>query len=361
MTSPTRWRSSGTWPTPSSRSACGLRSCAGIGWPSIRISPLTQRADAGERLEKLGLAVAGDAGDAEDLALAQHERTRRRRAATPRSSRTTRLRASSAIAPGCAGPFSIFRMTLRPTIASASSGGEVLRGVEGRDHLAAPHDRHAVGQAHDLAQLVGDEDDRLVLALEHAQHLEQLVGLGRRQHRGRLVEHQDLGAAHQRLQDLDALLQADRQFADDGVGIDLEAVFAPEFAEPLADRARALGEQRAALGAEHHVFEHGERRHQHEVLMHHADAVADRLARGADSDRLAVDADLACVGFVEAVEDRHQRRFAGAVLADDAVDDSALDDEIDVVVGVNRAEALVDADEFDGGRRLHGHCRQRSS
>ena len=55
------------------------------------------------------------------------------------------------------------------------------------------------------------------------------------------------------------------------------------------------------------------------------------------------------VGFVEAVEDRHQRRFAGAVLADDAVDDAALDDEIDVLVGVNRAEALVDADEFDGG------------
>ena len=102
--------------------------------------------------------------------------------------------------------------------------------VEGRDHLAAPHHRDAVGQRHDLAQLVGDEDDGLVLALEHAQHFEQLIGLGGRQHRGRLVEHEDLGAAHQRLQDLDALLQADRQFADDGVGIDNEAVFAPEFA-----------------------------------------------------------------------------------------------------------------------------------
>ena len=90
------------------------------------------------------------------------------------------------------------------------------------------------------------------------------------------------------------------------------------------------------------------------MLMHHADAVADRLARGADADRLAVDADLAGVGFVEAVEDRHQRRFAGAVLADDAVDDAAFDDEVDVLVGVNRAEALVDADQFDGGRGFAG-------
>ena len=88
------------------------------------------------------------------------------------------------------------------------------------------------------------------------------------------------------------------------------------------------------------------------MLEDHADAVADRFARGADAHRLAVDPDLAGVGFIEAVEDRHQRRLAGAVLADDAVDEAALDDEIDVGVGVNRAEALVDADEFDGGRGL---------
>src|ERR1700722_15601528 len=91
--------------------------------------------------------------------------------------------------------------------------------------------------------------------------------------------------------------------------------------------------------------------------MHHADAVADRFARGADPDRLAVDADLAFVGFIETIQNRNKSRFARPVLADDAMDDAALDDEIDVVVGVNRAEALVDADEFDGGRRLGGHCR----
>ena len=102
-------------------------------------------------------------------------------------------------------------------------------GIEGRDHLAASHDRHAIGQSHDLAQLVSDEDDGLVLTLEHAQHLEQLVRLGRRQHGSRLVKHEDLGAAHQRLQDLNSLLQADRQFAHNGVGIHHEAVFAPEF------------------------------------------------------------------------------------------------------------------------------------
>src|SRR5271166_2823038 len=86
------------------------------------------------------------------------------------------------------------------------------------------------------------------------------------------------------------------------------------------------------------------------MLMHHADAVADRLARGADSNALSVDANFAGVGFIEAVENRHQRRFSSPVLADDAVDEAALDDEIDVLVGVNRAEALVDADQLNRRR-----------
>ena len=42
-----------------------------------------------------------------------------------------------------------------------------------------------------------------------AQDLEQLGRLLRRQHRRRLVEDQDVGAAVERLQDLDALLLAD--------------------------------------------------------------------------------------------------------------------------------------------------------
>ena len=259
-------------------------------------------------------------------------------------------------------------LDLEDDLASDHRVGELGRGgrggFESRDDFAAPHHRDAIRQAHDLAQLVRDEDDRLVLRFQHPQHGEQLVRFGRREHRGRLVEHQDFGAAHERLQDFDALLQPDREFAHDRVGIDLERVFLGQMRELHAYRRRAAGEQRAALGAEHDVFEHAERRHQHEMLMHHADAVADRLLRGADANGFAVDADLAGVRLVEAVEDRHQRRFSGAVLADDAVNDPALDDEIDVLVGAHGAETLVDADQLDRGRgwagsSCHAHAPQR--
>ena len=46
--------------------------------------------------------------------------------------------------------------------------------------------------------------------VERPQDPEQLGRLLRRQHRGRLVEDEDVGAAIERLQDLDALLLADR-------------------------------------------------------------------------------------------------------------------------------------------------------
>ena len=72
------------------------------------------------------------------------------------------------------------------------------------------------------------------------------------------------------------------------------------------------------LDAEHDVFGDREHRHQHEVLMHHADAGADGVAGAVEAGRLAVDEDLALVRPVEAGEHVHQRRLAGAVLAQEA-------------------------------------------
>ena len=54
--------------------------------------------------------------------------------------------------------------------------------------------------------------------------------------------------------------------------------------------------------------------------------------------RLAVDQDLAGVRVDQAVEDVHQGRLAGAVLADQRVDLAGAHVEVDVVVGDARRE-----------------------
>ena len=231
-------------------------------------------------------------------------------------------------------------------------GGAGLGGRQRADHLAAPHDADLVGDRHDLAKLVGDEDDRLALVAQAAQDAEQMVRLGGRQNAGRLVEDQDVGLAVERLEDLDALLEAHGEVAHHRVRIDLELVILRKPRQFGARLGQRRPEQGAVLRAQDDVLENGEGLHQHEVLMHHADSGGDgRLAVG-DLDGPAIDADLAGIGVVEPVEDGHQRGFSRAVLADDAVDRSAADRQMDVLVGLNRAEALGDADEFDGEGRI---------
>ena len=76
----------------------------------------------------------------------------------------------------------------------------------------------------------------------------------------------------------------------------------------------------------------------------------DRVRRRVDLDRLAVDQDLALVGLVQAVQDRHQRRLAGAVLAEQRVDLAGDHVEVDSVVGDDRAELLRDAPQLERRR-----------
>ena len=89
----------------------------------------------------------------------------------------------------------------------------------------------------------------------------------------------------------------DRDVLDHGVGIDREAVALGQLLH--APRALAHVEQpRRVRGlAEDDVLGDGHHRHEHEVLVHHADAELDRPRGRVDLDRLAVDEDLALVGL----------------------------------------------------------------
>ena len=58
----------------------------------------------------------------------------------------------------------------------------------------------------------------------------------------------------------------------------------------------------------------------------------DRVGRAGDPDRLAVEEDLALVGRGQPVQDVHEGRLAGAVLAEQRVDLARADVEVDAVV-----------------------------
>ncbi len=185
---------------------------------------------------------------------------------------------------------------LQPHLPADHQLGQLLArrigGAPLRHHFAVAHDINRVGDRHDLAQLVRDEDDGDAACAQGLQDAEQLIGLLRREHGARLVEDQDARAAIQHLHDLDALLLADRQVADERVGIDAQPVVAAEPLDLAARCREAVAQQRPGLGAEHDVLQHRERVDQHEVLMHHPDAAPERIARVADRGGLSVDENL---------------------------------------------------------------------
>ena len=224
------------------------------------------------------------------------------------------------------------------------------------DSLTATEHRDAVGNLGHLVELVADEDDRFALRGQSADDLEELSRLLRRQHRRRLVEHEDVRVPIERLQDLDPLLLPHRDVLDARLRVDGETEPLGDVPHPvvgLADIEERAGVRR--LGGEHDVLRHRHHRDQHEVLVHHPDAGIDRGLRRAELDRLARDHDLALVRVVQPVEDVHQRRLAGTVLTEQGVYFALTQVEVDVVVGHGAREALGDVAHLEHGSGGVGH------
>ena len=302
-------------------------------------------AHAAEDLGQLGLAVAADAGHAHDLAGVhlQLDLVQRGQAVVAARGQAAHLQACLAVVP-------------QWLLAADAEGGAAdhharqlaLVGVTGGSahHLAAAHDRDAIADGADLAQLVADEDDREALVDEATQRLEERVHLLRHEHGRGFVEDEHAAIARERLDDLHALLLADREVLDDRVGSNGDA----EAVGSLLDRAAGSLEVEscAASPAEDDVLGDRHGLDQAEVLGDHADARGDGVAGGADGDRRAVDLDGAGVCGGEPVEDAHQRGLAGAVLSEQGVDLTLGQGQVHRVDGDEVAETLGDATQLGG-------------
>ena len=134
--------------------------------------------------------------------------------------------------------------------------------------------------------------------------------------------------------------------ADRPVGVGIEVELGEHRARLLA-HARAIDHRERTEAAHRQVAERDvlgnrQRRHQAQLLRDGHDAGGDRVVRAREMAGLAVDEDVAAVGTMDAAEDADQRRFAGAVLADDGVDLAEADVEIDAVERDRGAEMLGD-------------------
>ena len=220
-------------------------------------------------------------------------------------------------------------------------------------HLAPAHHADRVGDIHDFAQLVGDQDDRFPFLAKPPENAEQLIGFRRGQHAGGFIQNQDICPAIERLEDLDTLLHAHAKLFDHGIRIHLQTVLFFQRNQLFACLAERWCQQAAIFCAKNNVFQNCEILDQLEMLEHHADACRNRGLAVGDVCLLPADEDFTGVRFVESVENAHQRGFSGTVLTNNAVDRSAGDTDRDVLVGLNRTKGFGNAFQFDGGGLGH--------
>ena len=164
-----------------------------------------------------------------------------------------------------------------PVISRASSRGGRAGGVDGDDPLAVAQHRDPVADLEHLVELVRDEHDRAPAGDERPHDVEQLAGLGRREHGGRLVEDQDPRAPGEDAEDLDALLLADRQLPDLGLRVDAQPELVHQL-RPCGRRRSRRVTRRGVASQPRWMFSAtvigGD---ELEVLVHHPDAGGDGL------------------------------------------------------------------------------------
>ncbi len=207
--------------------------------------------------------------------------------------------------------------------------------------LAAPQDEGVEAQVLHLFQLVGNEDDRLALFAGHLAHgVEEDFFLLGADAGGRFVEDEHLRAAGQQPHQFQLLPLAHREGVDAGVDVQLEAVAR---GQPLQLGAGgAVVEAQAVVAPQQVVVDHAEGGHVQRVLVEHPDALGQRVGRGMEGHRLAIQQDIAAGGRLIAGENLHQRALARAVLPHQGINLARLQHHVDAVVGLHRTEVLAD-------------------
>ena len=211
--------------------------------------------------------------------------------------------------------------------------------------IALPGSQHGdpVGDRHHLVQLVRDEDDRPALGGDLPQRQEQRVRLFGREHGGRLVEDEDACVLVEGVEDLDALLLADRRAATRARADRPAGGSARRAARTWLSTARgSMRKRRPAprLSPSTRFSATVNRSTSRKCwwTMHTPASIASR--GDVKATRLAEEHDLALVGVVQAGEDVRERRLAGAVLAEQRVHLAGSGLEVDAVVGERRRESV---------------------
>ena len=192
--------------------------------------------------------------------------------------------------------------------------------------LAIAQDGDAIGDLQRFLERMGNKDNGDASLLEIENQVEEIFLLLRRQRRCRLVEYYDFDVVQHCPRDFDHLLLGRAEQTDGRSRRDIEIKRLQELLRGDINSAQSVEE---LLLAEKQILRHRHRRNQAVLLKDHGDAEMPCLGRRARIDFLALDQHLARGQRHDAGHHLCQRRFAGAILADQSMDFRGHQREID--------------------------------
>ena len=181
-----------------------------------------------------------------------------------------------------------------------------------------------------LVELVRDVENADARRLQSPDEIEQLLLLALRQRARRLIEDQESRASRHGLGDFDHLTGPDAERRAEVVRGQIKLKLAEHVFRlriHLGPANHAVRSHR--LAPEKDVLRDIEIRNDRQLLMDHGDAIAQGVPRRSEMDFLAVDEETTGVRLIHSAQDVHERRLAGAIVADDCVDRPRLDRQVD--------------------------------
>ena len=200
------------------------------------------------------------------------------------------------------------------------------------DGVSLSQNRNPVAQRHDFVELVGYKYNRDSEAPQPTELLKQFCGFLRGQDRRGLIQNQQFNTADERFEQFHLLPFADADFLENLVDINIKLVLIRNF---LRDpNSFLLIEDRAFCGlyAKYDIFRDRKFRNLHEVLVHHADAVRNRIERVVDFHLGALDQNTALLTVFQTKQDFHQGCFARAVFSHQRMNFASFYRKIDIFV-----------------------------
>ena len=238
-------------------------------------------AEAGQRFCKLNLAVAVHTGHAEYLPAADLETQRWKPGRENIAHRQPYLA-------GSARQRCVWSRNITPHhhLGEPGTACSCRRRAAGYATIAQNND--LIAELQHLRQLVTNEDDTLSLRAETAEDFQKIGNFGWSEIGRRLIEDQKVNFTQYGLENLNALLAAERQIADACKGVEVETKPSARLADPIR-HFRPAQHETGRGPAEHDVIYNCHGIDQHEMLMDHRNAGGDRITR-------AVSRKLACHG-----------------------------------------------------------------